>query len=246
MKMNPNQDSLFRDLEKLNFSVNESKVYLTLIKLGSSLAGKIAKEAHLDRSSAYNALKALTQRGIVSTIFENKRTIYVPANPKKIVNYFQEKEELAKRIIPNLEKQFRQSEEKSSVQLFQGFKGLKTIFEDILDCCDGRNELLVMGTEGKFTEKMPYFAPIFRKRKEQRKIRTRLLVREGRTKKKRGTYTKAREVPSDVISPATINIYRGKIAMLIWDEQPKAILIENLSLSKTFKNYFNFMWKNSK
>ena len=71
------QEKIFRDLEKLNFSVNESKVYLTLMRIGHSLAGNIAKESSLDRSSTYNALKMLVERGVVSTIHENKRTIYV-------------------------------------------------------------------------------------------------------------------------------------------------------------------------
>ena len=79
---------LIAGLERLNFSVNESKVYLTLLRIGASLAGRIAKEAQLDRSSTYNALKLLIERGIVSTVFENKRTTYVPADPKKIIDYF--------------------------------------------------------------------------------------------------------------------------------------------------------------
>ena len=37
--------SVIEDLERLGFTVNESKVYTRLITLGPSLAGRIAKEA---------------------------------------------------------------------------------------------------------------------------------------------------------------------------------------------------------
>jgi hypothetical protein len=52
-------------------------------------------------------------------------------------------------------------------------------------------------------------------------------------------------VPSDVVSPATINVYNGKVAIFIWDEKPEAVLIENEDVARTLKNYFEFMWKNA-
>ncbi|MBL7052008.1 MAG: hypothetical protein ISS01_02870 [Nanoarchaeota archaeon] len=238
-------DTIFRDLEKLNFSINESKVYLTLIRLGPSLAGIIAKEARLDRSSTYNALESLTKRGIVTTIHENKRNIFVPEDPKKIIDYYQEKEEIAKKIIPKLRENFS-TKKKSSVKLFQGYKGIKTILQDILDSCDSKNPFYVMGSEGYFSQKMPYFAPVFKKRKEMKKIKSKVLVRKKRENKSNWKFSEYRTTPSEVISEATVNIYGDKIAILIWDDNPKAILIENESVAKTFENYFNFMWKNSK
>jgi len=51
-------------LEKIGFSPNEIKVYLTLNKNGSTKAGKIAKIAKIDRSSAYNSLKILQEKGM--------------------------------------------------------------------------------------------------------------------------------------------------------------------------------------
>ena len=46
-------------LEKLGFSPNEIKVYLTLNDHGSTKAGRISKLAKIDRSSGYNSLKSL-------------------------------------------------------------------------------------------------------------------------------------------------------------------------------------------
>lgn len=237
------QEDIFQDLEKLNFSINESKVYLTLIKIGSSLAGRIAKEASLDRSSTYNALKMLIQRGIVSTIHENKRTIYSPTDPKKIIDYFKEKEELAKKIIPSLREKYNTRKEKKNITLFQGYKGLKTVFQDILNSCDSKKEYLVIGTEGQFGNKMPYYAPLFSKLKLEKKIKTRMLIRKGRNKKTKSKNTQYKTLPSEIISPATINIYDKKLAIFIWEDKPEAILIENEEVSKSFKNYFEFMWK---
>lgn len=239
------QDTLFRDLEKLHYTVNESKVYLTLIKTGPSFAGRISKEANLDRSSTYNALNYLIQKGIVSTLHENKRTIYIPENPKKILEYYQEKEEIAKTIIPKLQEQFSFKKTKSTVKFFQGFKGVKTVFQDILDSSKPKSTYFVIGSEGYFSKKMPYFSPTFLKMKEQKEIKAKILIREGREKKKKDNYTEYKTIPSKTESPVTINIYENKIAIFIWEETPQGILIENENVSKTLKDYFEFMWKNA-
>ena len=246
MDMDIYQDSLFRDLEKLNFTVNESKVYLSLLKLGPSLAGRISKESNLDRSSTYNALRLLLKKGIVSTIFESKRTTYIPSNPKKILDYIKEKEELANKIIPNLSKKFSVKKEKKNILVYQGYKGFKTIFQDVLDSVNKNEEYLVIGSEGQFSEKMPYFSQIFKKLKAEKKIKSKLLIREGVDKSTKGKYTNYKSIPSDVISSATINIYKDKVAIFIWEDNPEAVLIENEMVSKSFRNYFNFMWKNAK
>lgn len=240
------QEPLFRDLEKLNFSVNEAKVYITLLRFGSSFAGAIAKEAHLDRSSTYNALNLLLERGIVSTLFENKRTIYVPEDPKKIMDYFHEKEAIAQKIIPTLKAQFNIQKPQSAVKLFVGYKGLKTIFQDILDHCDEKESYSVMGSEGEFSKKMPYYAPIFQKRRELKKIKTKILVREGREVKKNNKFNEYRFLPLDIPSPATINIYDNKVAIMIWEETAQGIVIENENVNKTFQKYFELLWEKAK
>lgn len=233
-------------LERIGFSVNESKVYLTLIRIGSSFAGRIAKEASMDRSSTYNALNLLIKRGIVSTVHENKRTIYVPANPAKITDYFKEKEEMARLFIPELQSLFAVARERKTVTLFQGFRGVKTVFEDILRSVDAGEEYLIMGSEGQFSRQFPNFSEVFRARKEKKGVKTRMLLREGLSKEKKGKHTQYREFPIEVISPSTMNIYGDKVAILIWNETPEAIMIENEDINKTFRSYFEFMWKHAK
>jgi len=234
-------DTIFRDLEKLNFTVNESKAYLALLNLGPSMAGKIAKETSLDRTSVYNALQSLLKNSIVSYAIEANRKVFKAENPKKIFDYYKEKEELSKEIIKKLKPFYEEKKEESDVTLYQNFKGLKTVFQDILDSCDETEEYLVISSEGQFGELMPYYAPHFRKHKLEKKIKTKMLIRKGRDKKTKSKYSKYRVLPSKVISPATINIYDGKVAIMIWDKKPEAILIKNKKICESFKNYFDFM-----
>jgi len=232
--------------DNLNFTKNEAKIYLSLLKTGPSLAGKIAKETNSDRTSVYNALELLIKKGIVSFTIESNKRIFKACNPEKIIDYFKEQEEIANQIIPFLKQIQNTKKEPKTINLYQNFTGLKTIFQDILRSCNKDEEYLVIGSEGQFTSKMPFFAPIFRKEKEKKKIKTRLITRKELKNIKKGKFTKYRKISSKIKSPATINIYKNKVAIFIWDEKPEAVLIENKAVADTFKNYFEFMWKHSK
>ena len=71
-------------LENLGFSPNEIKVYLALNDHGSSKAGKIAKIAKIDRSSCYNSLKNLIEKGLASYVCIGKVKWFQATGPKRL------------------------------------------------------------------------------------------------------------------------------------------------------------------
>jgi len=233
-------------LKNIGFTSNESKVYLTLLKKGSSLAGEIAKQTNLDRTSVYNALDLLLKKGIISFVIESNKRIFQASNPEKIIEYHKEQQEIAKQILPYLKKIQNTKKQKSKISLYQNITGLKTIFNDILKSCNQEEEYLVIGSEGQFSDKMPYFSPIFRKQKQKNKIKTRLITRKDLKTKEKNKYTEYRKIPSKIKSPTTINIYKNKVVIFIWDDKPEAVLIENKNVAETFKNYFEFIWKHAR
>ncbi|MBI4440887.1 hypothetical protein HY639_01850 [Candidatus Woesearchaeota archaeon] len=233
------------ELRGLDFTDNEIKVYITLLRIGSVRAGKLAQECRLERTSTYNALKRLSQQGLVSTVTEANRKVFTAAEPDKLIDMFKEKEERAALLIPQLEQLKKFEREVETIQKFRGFAGIKTVLNDVLRTCSAGGEYLIMGSEGQLSERMPTYARIFVARKDQKRIRARILIREGvvATGNIRSKFTKVRHVPQEVISPAVTNIYGDKIAIIIWSETPEAIIIHNADTAKTYRSYFEFMWK---
>lgn len=229
-------------LDKLNFTKNEIKAYLTLLNIGKSKVSKIAKKAMMDRSSAYSALDTLAKKGMVSYVIEVNKKHYSPADPSKIIDYLKEKEELAKRIIPQLEGLYHQTKEEKDITLYRGYKGMKTVLQQIIK--EGK-ENLFFGSEGQFSERMPYYAPYYIKQLEKKDIKVRSIVRQDRKTDSSKT-TDQRYFPSDVKSNVATNIFGDKIAIIIWSEIPEAILIKNKIATDSYRSYFNFMWDKAK
>jgi uncharacterized protein (DUF2235 family) len=43
-------------------------------------------------------------------------------------------------------------------------------------------------------------------------------------------------------SPAAIDIFKDSVYILLWDENPYAIVIKNKNIAEGFKVYFEFLW----
>jgi HTH-type transcriptional regulator, sugar sensing transcriptional regulator len=237
-----------QELRNLGFTSNEARVYLTLLRLGRSQAGRLARECNLERTSTYNSLKRLIGEGVVSYILEANKRVFSASDPRKIVEMFKEKGERASLLLPDLVNLRKYEKEKENILKFKGYSGIKTVMGDILRSCKECDEYLIFGSENQLSERMPVFAQIFVARKDKKKLRARILIRRGLKgrRKKMSKYTRARYVPSDVMSPANINVYSNKVAILVWSEIPEAIIIDNAGVAATFKSYFELMWKIAK
>ena len=231
--------SIEKTLEKIGLSGNEIKVYLTLTDQGSMKAGRIAKIAHMDRSSAYNAIQMLLDKGLVSYVLIGKIKWFQATGPQRILEYLKEQQDDVMAVLPELQERHKRKKIEGQVRLF---KGVKSVFLDILRT--GKPNY-VFGSEGQFSERMPEFAYQFDRMKKEKGIRTQLILRKGRKEIDSKT-SDHKYLPNLAESPAVTNIYGDKIAIIVWTDEPEGIIIENAAAAKAYKSYFDFMWKHGK
>jgi HTH-type transcriptional regulator, sugar sensing transcriptional regulator len=234
-------------LKRIGLGHNESKIYLTLLKIGPSMAGKIAKESNIDRSACYDSLKALLKKGLISYAIEANRKKFAAASPERIKGYLEEKQELVSEILPNLRAMFKNTGEKSQVNMFKGLKGIKTVFEDILNSAKG-SENLVIDSSGQFGERMPFYMPHFIKGLEKNKIKVRHIVRKDKNQKLHPSKTTTLRFFPKIVGEQTIttNIYSDKVAFILWTDVPEAVIIKNKAASEAYKSYFEILWSTAK
>ncbi|MEI7718786.1 MAG: helix-turn-helix domain-containing protein [archaeon] len=234
-------------LKQIGLGHNESKIYITLLRLGPSMAGKIAKESNIDRSASYDSLKSLLKKGLISYSIEANRKKFAAANPEKLKSYLQEKEELVDSVLSNLKDMYKNTEEKSQVNMYKGLKGIKTVLDDIIQNAKGK-ENLVIDSSGKFAEKMPYYLPHFVKSLEKNKIKIRHLVRRDHKKSLNSSKTTdVRFFPEGVGEQTlTTNIYSDRIGLILWTNVPEAVIIKNKAAYEAYKSYFEILWNSSK
>jgi len=230
-------------LKQIGLGHNESKIYLTLLKLGSSMAGKIAKEANVDRSACYDSLKALIKKGLVKYVLEANRKMFSAEDPRRLVDFLKEKEEMVGEVLDDLKNLYYDKKDDSQVTMYRGYNGLKSVFEDILKEAK-ENENLVIDSSGRMSDKMPYYVHHYIKGLEKNKITVRHIVRRSRKPGLNPSKTTViRSFPKDIKETIiTTNIYAGKIAMILWSDIPEAVIIQNKAAYIAYKDYFEILW----
>ncbi|NQZ85091.1 MAG: TrmB family transcriptional regulator [Nanoarchaeales archaeon] len=223
-------------LKSIGLTDREIKIYLANLQLGSSLVQNIANFANLNRTSAYDLLKSLEQKGFVSYAITSGKKIYNAISPNKILGMLKEKEMMVKKILPELNLLANGVGSRPNVEVYVGKNGLKTIFENILSdsksfCC--------IASKDELNKLFKYYFPQFVKRRINNGIKVKI-ISDSIPFDKNAPY----KLIKKKIKTATW-LYDGKIAMISLNEdEPIGILINEKNFYETHKMMFDLLWEN--
>ena len=235
-------------LAEIGFSKNESKVYLSLLRLGPSTAGIIAAKSNVHRTNVYDALDRLTEKGIVTYIFKGNKKYFEAVNPAQVTELLKERMiQFESSVLPTLQLDYKLSKEKNQAQIYEGIQGIKTLTDDMLR--EGK-EICAFGIPKDVAERLKSFINIFHKRRIEKKTMMYHLY-DANAKERIAylnslQYTEARYLPHNAESPATTLIYGTKIVFNIWSNPPISIRIESERMAEQYRNYFKYLYKTAK
>jgi sugar-specific transcriptional regulator TrmB len=238
---------LEENLIKLGFSPSEIRIYLHLIKTGSSYPKKISAETGINRTNVYEALDRLISKGVISFIIKNKLRWFEAKNPDCLISLIGEKEEEIKKtkdiILNDIKKlDIAPSIPSLEANIFVGKKGLRMIFEEILET---RKQIDLFASELQFKKIFgPYFE-LWHKKRIALGIKQRSIFPEQFESKleKRDLLT-YKFVDNKYTNPTTTILYGDTCVLIQWSKEPIAIKINNKEIVKSHLNYFNMLWNN--
>lgn len=236
-------------LKQLGLTENEIKVYITLLKIGSSIVSIIAEHSGLYRPYVYDTLERLQEKGLVSFIFKDNKKFFQATNPSHLIDVEEEKLEELNKIMPELESFLKIPKEGTRAELYSGKKVVRVIQKDVLKTLlKTKQENLVIGVdEKKFMETDPTIMKQFFNQMEKNKLKERVIVREGDNYLPAYSRTTTyRFLPKEFFDPVSTFIYGDKIAIIIFTEPLHGLIIKNKALSNTYRKQFNLLWKIAK
>jgi len=228
-------------LKRIGFSETESKIYIVLLELGQAQAGEISKKSQVNRTTTYDALERLIEKGFVKYFVTANKKIFKPVSPDKIIEYIKEQEKTAEDILPELKKLYKSLKDKEEFNIYQGRKGSRSILFDILKY----KKYVAYGSRGRFLEIMKHDFISFQNRKKEKKIKARVVINKSSRKSEsvKIAYTKFKFIPDEYTGPSTTFVYGNYVAVMIWGENPTAMVIKSKGIAESYKNYFEFLWK---
>ncbi len=247
-----------KSLKTIGLTDSEIKVYLALLKLGISAKGEILREARIAPSKIYHVLDKLMDKGLVSLIIKNNVKRFSAAPVSRIKDYLdkkkeelEEEEKAISKILPNLESLQRKHLEKTTAEIFFGWKGMETVYSSIIDGAKKGQTAYVLGaSKGADPEKSKRFFAKYGAKAHQGGIKINVLFNESsrqyayESEKEAGIKYSKRFLP--ITTPVEIAIIRGKTAIVMLKEEPLVILIHDRETSESFLSYFEQLWKIAK
>jgi sugar-specific transcriptional regulator TrmB len=243
-------------LYKIGLSKGEVAVYIALIGLGEATISPIVSVSKVTKSKVYDILDKLIDKGFVGFITKDGVKHYNANNPQMITEYVDKKlDEIQNtknqlhKVIQELLLQRNLSNQKRIAEIYEGFKGLKAIREELRDSMKVGETMLILGAPKIANEKWESWLLEFHKKRIKKRVGLKMIynsdVREYGKLREKMKLTEIKYLPNNLVSPNWIDIFPEEILIVTVLKEPITFLLRDKEVAKSFKAYFDIMWKES-
>jgi len=240
-------------LEDIGLTKGEITIYLTLLKLGETTTGKIIDEAQISSGKIYEILDKLIKKDLVSFIIKEKTKYFSAANPNRILDFLHEKEKDLKNKESEIQKQIPillglQKSKKNETHLYKGFKGIQTAIFEALSDIKSKDEINAMGIVSSKYETYNILWQNWHQERIKKKIICKLIFSDKGSEYyeyfKKMKFTQVKVIQG--LTPSAIDIMGTRVLIFTYGDEPSCLSINNSEIAKSFKTFFETMWKISK
>lgn len=244
-------DKLLDSLTQFGLDENEAKVYLAALSLGATTILKIAKQTDVKRTTVYEIVNSLIQKGLMKKEIRGFKTLFVAEHPERLENTLDTKRAILMRAIPELESLYNLRGTESSIKYYEGLKAIENIYDELLADLKPHNFYYAISNIAEWQNLDEEF--FIKKHVEKRagmRIQTKLLFTDSPTAQKRLATQKnfneeIRLLPknSDIHVDLVVTPY--KLVMFQLKQPLIALVIENRSMIEMHKSLFEILWNSN-
>ena len=246
-------------LKEIGLTESESKVYVALLKIGGFTSKKlILQESGIAPSKVYHVLEKLMKKGLVSKIIKDNVQNFSAASPRRVMDYIGVKkdkllqqEKIASEIIPTLDGLYKTFRQKTTAEIFFGWKGMETVYSSLIHDLSKGDEIRVLGAnKGHDPEKTARFFSKYGSLARKKGISIRIIFdessREYNEQIEKDVKFKFNKKFLSKISPVETLIAKSITAIVILRDEPMVIFVKDNETAESFCSYFDELWKIAK
>lgn len=238
-------------LKDYGLGVNETRVYLAMLKHGYCSVLQISKGVEIKRPTVYVALENLISKHLVKVVIRGKKKVFIPEKPKKLLEVLDEKKAAIQKILPFLENQYMRESERPKLSFFEGGRGIKKVYQEVMN---SRTEALWFGSVKDLKDE---FLDSFLKLYDLEEARpdfmgSREIVNNTKFDKDyareiaelNNPKVQARVLPGELFFLGVDNIvYENKVVIISVKNDYFAVVIESARIAAGFRAIFELAWK---
>jgi HTH-type transcriptional regulator, sugar sensing transcriptional regulator len=238
---------LEKRLEKLGLNEKEAKVYLAVLELGEGNIQDIAEKSGVKRTTVYNMIASLKEKGLVFEIQKKHKAVYYAEDPRKLKNDLEEKKADLEQMLPELLSVANMLGNKPKVKFYEGENGIKEVYKDTLNYPG--EEIVAWFTDDFFDFDPDFIQNYYIPTRLKKKIWVRAIYPD--TPRLKGfslldekQLRKSKLVPQGEYKfKVEIVIYGKNRVFMISFHEKIALIIESQMIHETLKSIFELQWK---
>ncbi|MSR71626.1 MAG: hypothetical protein EXS50_03105 [Candidatus Taylorbacteria bacterium] len=233
-------------LEKLGFSKNLVKIYLTLLRLGNARAGELIKETGLQRSVVYTGLEHLKSRELVSQTSVKGVAIYMINGTDSLIYEAEQKKLLAEKISEELKKE--QGAKSREVVMYEGEDIVQRVSDKNLNAKPDTMVYFLGPSKFGIQSSLERYWKKYHVARVAKGIHCKILYDKNTdpaviVNRNAMPLCEAKFLPFGAEIPMWFNICDDTVAMIVPAEDPPiAFIIKSEHTATALKNYFNYLW----
>ena len=252
--------ALIKALEELGLSGKQIAILDVLLENGGSmLVASIAKAARLNRTTTYDILRELVEKGLASQVKKEGSFRYQSIAPESLPGYVERKREALEEskkqlseLIPQIKLLRSKGKSLPKVQFFEGREGAQQAYEDVLE--NNKEKMLrgITGMDAVYNNFDGGWVEYFLKKRTRLGIRCINLVPETEGGKRskiddQRFIRTTKFLPPEYNFEGDISIYDDKVNISSFvGENPVAVIIEDPGIATMMKRAFDFMAAHAK
>lgn len=246
----------FPILEKLGLSVNEAKIYISLVESGEASISQIAINARIHRRNAYDAIHRLLDKGLIFQIINPRENKYNAVDPDKLKELQGERDAELNLALPELQKKYHRQNIPEAAYIYRGLEGQKNIWRELLNV---NQDSYAIGAKGNWYEpKLEISRKAFFRQANKQKIKF-IQLFDNEAVRHISSFPKHFEgslryriLPKEYSTNSVLHIfgeyvvtYTG-IEVMSLSENTTFFVMKSKSLAESYRKWFWYMWDQSK
>lgn len=239
-------EQIVGQLQSLNLSLNEAKVYAALLEIGQTSAGEIIKKTQLHRSVVYETLDKLINKKLVFKIEKQNIAHFQPTDPQRLLQNIKNQEDLAQDLIPRLKSLI--DTKLPEITVYEGVEAYRRFWiESVKHMPEGSIDCVAGSIGKKWWDYMGKDAKIYHEIKRKRKIKWKMVVfnkdpLDLKLLKSDPKLNEYRLIEKAISLEGNFNVLGDESVILHSATEPMIIEVKNPTLVKVFQNIFDILW----
>ncbi len=239
---------LLDSLTQFGLDENEAKVYLAALSLGPTTVLKIAKSTDVKRTTVYEVVTSLIQKGLMQKEIRGFKTLFVAEHPSRLENALEAKRATLLRVLPELEGLHTLRGTESTMKYYEGLRAIENLYDGLLADLKPHDFYYAISNISEWqTLDEDFFIKRHVEERAKMRLTTKLLFTDSEITQKRLLTQKnfneeIRVLPAGADIHIDLVVTPNKLVMFQLKQPLVAIVIENRAMIEMHKNVFEMLW----